>query len=146
MIERASIRVLLMSGGANPCPHLPFLKKPFRAAQRVESVRTAIDGDPPLISQTLIGRQDMVRAGLEAEVDGTRQRYLDAAHQFLTVIQALPTADSRADGRLGARQATRARRLSFREYQAARRTLEAYIAADDPADEARTTRRMAQNS
>jgi CheY-like chemotaxis protein len=84
LAERVDIRVLLMSGLSSVPSRLPFLKKPFYAAQLLAQVANTINNPPPLPFDVFVCQKPSeasVQAALAAAVDEARSEYLRSANE-----------------------------------------------------------------
>jgi CheY-like chemotaxis protein len=82
LAERVDLRVLLMSGLSSVPSRLPFLKKPFYAAQLLAQVANTINNPPPPPFDVFVCQKPSeasVQAALAAAVDEARSEYLRAS-------------------------------------------------------------------
>jgi CheY-like chemotaxis protein len=116
--ERGDIRVLLMTGNAEASYRLPTLRKPFGTADLLENIESAIDGPLPFAA-------DANNATLRAALDEARQRYLDAALDFNTAMNDLPSGIIPGpDGAMRIQNLRKTVHQAFDVYKRARRALE----------------------
>jgi CheY-like chemotaxis protein len=130
LAERVDIRVLLMSGLSSVPSRLPFLKKPFYAAQLLAQVADTIKNPPPLPFDVFVCQKPSeacVQAALAATVDEARIRYHKASRKLLEVREDAPSNISSPGDTVRIQRSASERQQAFEKYRRAWKSLADHI-------------------
>jgi hypothetical protein len=130
LAERVDIRVLLMSGLSSVPSRLPFLKKPFYAAQLLAQVANTINNPPPLPFDVFVCQKPSeasVQAALAAAVDEARIRYHKASRRLLEIRKDVPSDITSPNDAVRIQRSASERQQAFEKYRRAWKSLANHI-------------------